>query len=232
MCSTMVGGGWRLAVGGGWRLAVGNWRLVAVGGGWWLVIGGWWRLAVVGSRRWRLAAVGGWRLVVGGWWRLAVDGSWRLAVGGPLGRSLRAVLSKKKKIWSLKDRPGCGTRAAGPQWRSRRLPPPGRSSEVGHSPPGSAKPYQEDPGGSTQLITAVPGSRPATGGNHPQHRCTPPLCDIPSGCCSFTGPWTVTRSSLRMLRQVAAFCRPLRPVLLLVSFPRSRSPVVGVLGLC
>ena len=50
--------------------------------------------------------------------------------------------------------------------------------------------------------------------------------------CSFTGLWTVTRSSLRMLRRVAAFCRPLRPVLLLVSFPRSRSPVVGVLGLC
>ena len=59
-----------------------------------------------------------------------------------------------------------------------------------------------------------------------------PPCDIPSGCCSFTGPLTVTRSSLRMLRRVAAFCRPLRPVLLLVSFPRSRSPVVGVLGLC
>ena len=58
-----------------------------------------------------------------------------------------------------------------------------------------------------------------------------PLCDIPSGCSFFTGPWTVTRSSLRMLRRVAAFCRPLRPVLLLVSFPRSRSPVVGVLGL-
>ena len=61
---------------------------------------------------------------------------------------------------------------------------------------------------------------------------SPSLCDIPSGCCSFTGPWTVTRSSLRMLRRVAAFCRPLRPVLLLVSFPGSRSPVVGVLGLC
>ena len=61
---------------------------------------------------------------------------------------------------------------------------------------------------------------------------TAPLCDIPSGCCSFTGPWTVTRSSLRMLRRDAAFCRPLRPVLLLVSFPRLRSPVVGVLGLC
>ena len=60
----------------------------------------------------------------------------------------------------------------------------------------------------------------------------PPLCDIPFGCCSFTGPWTVTRSSLCMLRWVAAFCWPLRPVLLLVSFPRSQSPVVGVLGLC
>ena len=61
---------------------------------------------------------------------------------------------------------------------------------------------------------------------------TPPLCDVPSGCCFFTGPWTVTRSSLRMLHRVAAFCRPLRPVRLLVSFPRSQSPVVGVPELC
>ena len=60
----------------------------------------------------------------------------------------------------------------------------------------------------------------------------PPPCGIPSGCCSFTGPRTVTRSSLCVLRRVAAFCRPLRPVLLLVSFPRSRSPVIGMLGLC
>ena len=84
MCSTMVGGGWRLAVGGGWRLAVGNWRLVAVGGGWrrlvvgdrWLVaVGSGWQLAV--GRRWRLAAVGCWRLVAAGGWRLAVP--W----GGP-----------------------------------------------------------------------------------------------------------------------------------------------------
>ena len=60
----------------------------------------------------------------------------------------------------------------------------------------------------------------------------PPPCDIPSGCCSLTGPWTVSRSSLRMLCRSAAFCRPRRPVLLLVSFPRSRSPVVGVPGLC
>ena len=73
---------------------------------------------------------------------------------------------------------------------------------------------------------------PGGGGGLGEGGPAPPPCDIPSGCCSFTGPWTVTRSSLRMLRRVAAFCRPLRPVLLLVSFPRSRSPVVGVLGLC
>ena len=57
--------------------------------------------------------------------------------------------------------------------------------------------------------------------------CHAPLCDSPSGCCFFTGPWTVTRSSLRMLRRVAAFCRPLQRVLLLVSFPRLRGPVVA-----
>ena len=59
-----------------------------------------------------------------------------------------------------------------------------------------------------------------------------PLCDIPSGCCFFTRSSTVTRSSLCMLRRVAAFCRPLRTVLLLMPFPRLRSPRVGVLGLC
>ena len=75
-------------------------------------------------------------------------------------------------------------------------------------------------------------NRPFKGGEGWWGDESTPLCDILSGCCSFTGPWTVTRSSLHMLRLVAAFCRPLRPVLLLVSFPRSRSPVVGVLGLC
>ena len=73
-------GGWWLVEIAGWRLAVGGWRrLAAVGGSWQLVMGGWWRLAAVG-----------------GWWRLAVGGGWWLAVGGPLGRSLRAVLNKKK----------------------------------------------------------------------------------------------------------------------------------------
>ena len=90
-----------------------------------------------------------------------------------------------------------------------------------------------------RVLTSTTGVRHATqgrgrggGGGQSIPLAPPPLCDIPSGCCSFTGPWTVTRSSLRMLRRVATFCRPLRPVLLLVSFPRSRSPVVGVLGLC
>ena len=63
--------------------------------------------------------------------------------------------------------------------------------------------------------------------NTPAHRCR---SDIPSGGRCLTGPWTVTRSSLRVLRRVAAFCRPLRFVLLVVSFPRSRSPAVGALG--
>ena len=72
-------------VGGGWQwLAVGGWSPLAVGGGWWLAVGGSWWLAV------------------GGGWRLMGVGGWQLAVGGPLGRSLRGVLNKKK-IWSLKD---------------------------------------------------------------------------------------------------------------------------------
>ena len=39
----------------------------------------------------------------------------------------------------------------------------------------------------------VTGSLPFL--HHPDGQ--PPLCDIPSGCCFFTGPWTVTRPSLR-----------------------------------
>ena len=85
-------GGWRLAIGGWWRLGAvgGGWRRLVVGDWWLMVVGSGWRLAV--GRRWRLVAVGG-------WW-----GLW-LAVDGPLGRSLRAVLNKKK-IKSLKDPPG------------------------------------------------------------------------------------------------------------------------------
>ena len=60
-----------------------------------------------------------------------------------------------------------------------------------------------------------PGFSCAKGGRQPRGVARsnpdsppPPPCDIPSGRCSFTGPWTATRSSLRMLRQVVAFCRP------------------------
>ena len=101
---------------------------------------------------------------------------------------------------------------------------------------GRALPYHRRRGGSRTTTIGRGGRTRKGGGSAARGRVRtgnpPPLCDIPSGCCFFTGPWTVTRSSLRMLRRVAAFCRPLRPVLLLVSFPRSRSPVVGVLGLC
>ena len=55
----------------------------------------------------------------------------------------------------------------------------------------------------------------------------PPVCDMPSGCCFFMGPWTATCSPLCVLRRVSAFCRPLRPVFLVVSFPRLRTSVVG-----
>ena len=33
----------------------------------------------------------------------------------------------------------------------------------------------------------------------------PPLCDIWSGCCFFTGPWTVIRSSPRVPRRVTVY---------------------------
>ena len=56
------------------------------------------------------------------------------------------------------------------------------------------------------------GGKKVCGGGPFQPHTPPPLCDIPSGCCSFTGPWTVTRSSLRVLRRVAAFCPPPPPV--------------------
>ena len=96
-----------------WLVAIGGWRLVEIAG---------WRLAAVGGG-WRQLAVGdGWLVAVDSGWRLAVAGGWRLAVGGPLGRSLRAVLNKKK-IWSLKDRPGTHplTRPSPRGWASDTL---------------------------------------------------------------------------------------------------------------
>ena len=57
-----------------------------------------------------------------------------------------------------------------------------------------------------------------------------PVCDVSSGCSFLTGPWTVTRASLRMWRGVAAFCRP--PGSLVLPLLRLRGPVVGALGVC
>ena len=49
-----------------------------------------------------------------------------------------------------------------------------------------------------------PRSRPPQAGAFRKQvekiRHSDPPCDLPSGCCFFTGPWTVTRSSLRTLR--------------------------------
>ena len=41
----------------------------------------------------------------------------------------------------------------------------------------------------------------------------PPPCDIPSGRCFFTRPWTVTRSSLRMFPSGRCFLPPPPPLL-------------------
>ena len=267
---------------------------------------GWWRLAV-----------GGWRLAVGNWRLVAVGGWWRLAVGGPLGRSLRAVLSKKKKTGPFRTALGTGTlnlmTAAGGGGGSpgerprgvgqglggeageptpRRLQGPvrhgvhqrgvahaqfakgpqdvhgGLDVEVrqgaGLQGPGGDRGHErrpahpepgEGPGELGEVVGVELVQRPLVQGPrgdgvhqrrllHAEGRegleggrgCEgvveghPPVCDIPSGCCFFIGPWTVTRSFLRMLRRVAAFCRPLRPVYLPVLFPRSRSPVVWCAG--
>ena len=107
------------------------------------------------------------------------------------------------------------------------LAPDSREARATCSFPHSALPVQTFIARNNHTNLCLPSPLPSHGC---PSVCLPPR-DIPSGCCFCTGPWTVTRSSLRMLRRVAAFCRPLRPVLLLVSFPPSRSPVVGVPGL-
>ena len=78
--------------------------------------------------------------------------------------------------------------------------------------------------------TPVRGRGDAVGFEGCVHPSDPlPLRDILSGCGFVTGPWTV--SSLRMLRRVATFCRPLRPMVLLVSFP-SAGPSSWRIGGC
>ena len=57
------------------------------------------------------------------------------------------------------------------------------------------------------------------------------LCEVPLGCGFFTGPWTVTRSSLRMLRRVNAFDRCTR-CFLRCRFSASGAQQLGNWGLC
>ena len=76
----------------------------------------------------------------------------------------------------------------------------------------------------------------------------PPACDSPSGCCLFTGPWTVSPSHVASGRcfvsaaaagalagVVSVFAEPsswCAGAVLDAAFARQRRPVVGMLGLC
>ena len=154
------------------------------------------------------------------------------AQGAPMGRSTGPLAASPHPPLGGRGNGAPGTRSGAPaqsarRARARRPRPPPFWAAMGEALP------------SGQLVAAINQQRVRQPNGMPvvYSLAIPklnriPLCDTPSGCYSFTGPWTVTRSSLRMLRRVAAFCRPLRLVLLLVSFPRSRSPVVGVPGLC
>ena len=155
-------------------------------------------------------------------------------------RTPRVCLRVRAQGGVVRDGPGCPKSCAcatsppppGMHWKGGGYPPPGRPAYAQPLSPSRQVPV------STALVpdgnrpqplwqpppTACPTAR-GTASEVPSllmHPC--PLCDIPSGCYSFTRPWTVTRSSLRMLRRVAAFCRPVGWC--------SCCPVVGVLGLC
>ena len=145
-------------------------------------------------------------------------------------QQLRRAASRRGRV------PGSASRVNATAIHIPTLPPPNTTppAQATEPPPSRGVPGTKNgergghPGGNRGTLCPAHARRAHVPSLPPP--C--PLCDSPSGCCSFTGPWTVTRSPLRMLRRVAAFCRPLRPVLLLVSFPRSRRPVVGVPGLC
>ena len=60
--------------------------------------------------------------------------------------------------------------------------------------------YPSYPEGRYMEKVAVPGGDMRNGGHHAAPRVT-----FRRVCCCVLGPWTVARSSLRMLRRVAAF---------------------------
>ena len=91
----------------------------------------------------------------------------------PYGISLRSA--PRPVVWHPCCRPPSGGRG--------NHPPPVGSSEIWHSPPGSAQPYQEDPGRSTQLIT------------HPlclSCLCLLPSLSRPSSAVCLQGPASLT----------------------------------------
>ena len=141
------------------------------------MVGGGWRLAVGGG--WRLAVGGGWRLAVGGGWRSAVGGGWRrLAVGGSWGRSLKAVLRKKKTGF---------LRAALPTTSTH--PPTQKASS----------PHRRR--ASDHLQMTAPHPTPSRGNHcplrgqgrvtqHPNHRPPTPQADGLEVCCCWEGTAT------------------------------------------
>ena len=163
-------------------------------------------------------------------------GSCRLTDYPPAQRpSLRAALRKKKKKDIETDGPCTPGGLLSIRWTRRAWGGGGLGLGERHE---EARPPKCDVAVGEGLGHAPTGHTAQTDLSPHQWDMCPPVPSGPPppvghsvGCCFFTGPWTVTRSALRMLRWVAAFCRPLRPVLLPVSLPRWRSPVDGVLGL-
>ena len=110
------------------------------------------------------------------------------------------LLEPPLKSLPFKCVPGApGGKKAGNSGTHMNTPPKGRSGVVPHKNRRSHGRWL----GGLERRAGRGGLQIQGSGPYP-----PPLCDIPSGCCSFTGPWTVTRSSLHMLRRVAAFCTP------------------------
>ena len=112
-------------------------------------------------------------------------------------------------------------------WAGGRLGPPGGEGGSATSPlPRPAPPSHRG--------RAHPRAAPAHSAVcRASHSSSGPGCVILSlVVVPLRGPGQSLVLPSALLRRVAALCRPLRPVLLPVSFPRSRSPVVGVPGLC